>query len=170
MTMHVRDAGIWKTVEDPQVRDAGVWKPVQEGYVRDAGVWKKFYERLLIQLAGGSIGSVTLGSQAIAILDVKNDGTEVKTNHLGVIGTSDWMVPPTPALASNYEVRTTATGDTPTGTLGTWLSLGTTRSWSLGLSSAGSKSCVLSVSIRDAATLNVLATASYDLSVEYSNL
>lgn len=42
MTMHIRDATVWKTAS-PKVRDAGVWKQVQTGSVRDAGVWKTFF-------------------------------------------------------------------------------------------------------------------------------
>lgn len=45
MTMHVRDAGVWKDVraDGLYVRDAGTWKQVKEGYVRDAGTWKSFH-------------------------------------------------------------------------------------------------------------------------------
>jgi hypothetical protein len=65
-----------------------------------------------------------------------------------------------PALVGNYEVRATLnSGDTPTGTLGTWLSLSTTRSWVLTASPGNLLNANLTIEIRDTATSTVRATA-----------
>ena len=75
MTYHVRDAGVWKEITDPQVRDAGVWKEVQEGHVRDAGVWKKFYERVGINITNQSIGDTVIeGNFASVVYECRRNG------------------------------------------------------------------------------------------------
>jgi hypothetical protein len=43
MTLHIKDAGTWKTVNNVYVKDAGVWKEVNEIYIKDAGVWKNAF-------------------------------------------------------------------------------------------------------------------------------
>lgn len=76
---------------------------------------------------------------------------------------NEWMV--TGAVA-DYECRATLnSGDTPTGTLATWLALSTTRTWELSTSS-GLLTCNLTIEIRDAATTTVLDSASVTLTVE----
>lgn len=43
MPFSVKDAGVWKEVQEFFVNDGGVWKPVVEGWVKDGGVWKQFW-------------------------------------------------------------------------------------------------------------------------------
>lgn len=72
-----------------------------------------------------------------------------------------------PALAGDYEVRVTATGDTPTGSaLGTWLALSSTRSWELIASPGGTLTATLTVEIRDTATATVRDTATVTMTSE----
>ena len=42
MTLHVKDAGSWKSVT-PYVKDGGTWKAVTNAYVKDGGTWKEFF-------------------------------------------------------------------------------------------------------------------------------
>lgn len=58
MTAHVKDAGVWKPLNEIYVKDAGVWKPTKRGYVKDAGVWKPYTKSFEKQYASIS-GSVT---------------------------------------------------------------------------------------------------------------
>jgi len=58
MSIHVRDGGSWKRVNDLWVRDAGSWKRVSAAYVRDAGTWKQFYAR-------PHVTTVTVGSEIV---------------------------------------------------------------------------------------------------------
>ena len=44
MTLHVKDAGTWKTVNNVYVKDSGTWKEATYAYVKDAGTWKAFHE------------------------------------------------------------------------------------------------------------------------------
>lgn len=71
--------------------------------------------------------------------------------------------------ASDYEVRATlSSGTTPSsGTLNTWQSLGTTRSWSQTRSlTVGTRECVLLIEIRLASSGDVLASASVTITAE----
>ena len=56
--------------------------------------------------------------------------------------------------SADYDIMATlSSGDTPSGTLGSWLNLASTRTWGLTAGQEVSLTCVLAVSIRDAATL-----------------
>lgn len=69
---------------------------------------------------------------------------------------------------SAYEVRWTNTSGTPSsGTTGSWLNLGTTRSWTVNQAVAGTKSCTGTVEIRDATTGIVLASASITITAQF---
>jgi len=64
------------------------------------------------------------------------------------------------STVGNYEARATLnSGTTPTGTLNTWLNLGTTRTWSLSAATGNFQTCNLTIEIRDTATSTVRATA-----------
>lgn len=81
-----------------------------------------------------SIGFLTSGQQV-----------EVKNGNTSVIG--NWVNPST--KAADWEIRAVLdSGDTPTGTLGTWLSLSSNREWSFSVSSPESLSCVLTFEFR----------------------
>ena len=69
-----------------------------------------------------------------------------------------------PGTVSSYEIYVSKTsGTTPSGTLNTWLNLGTTRDWVLTAAAGNSSDCVLAVQIRDVATATVRATATITL-------
>lgn len=77
---------------------------------------------------------------------------------------SEWLLS---GAVGDYETRATkVSGTTPTGTLGSWVALSTDREWVLTQSAAGSSSCVLTVEIRNATTLEVLDTATITLWAE----
>lgn len=66
----------------------------------------------------------------------------------------------------DYEIRYNATGTTPAGdAINTWLSLSSSRSWSLSQSGVGDKATTGSLSIRLAANQVVLDGATLNLSV-----
>jgi hypothetical protein len=66
---------------------------------------------------------------------------------------------------SGYEIRVTPTSGTfSSGTVNTWLSLASNRNWSVVRTTFGTKSCTATVEIRNAGSLEVLATATYTLS------
>lgn len=84
-----------------------------------------------------------------------------------------WWTNNPESIGADYDIRATlVSGTTPSGpTLGstTWHSLSSTREWSLTRSTVGITSCSISVSIRDATTLTVLDTATYNIEVTLEN-
>jgi hypothetical protein len=79
----------------------------------------------------------------------------------------DWIVPNT--TASSYEVfATLVSGTISSGTTGSPLSLGTTRSWGVSASSPGSnQGCTLGISIRLISSGSQVAAATVTLYAEY---
>lgn len=107
-------------------------------------------------------------ADSTARLRFRNDGVLLLTRVIGssesgptpAIGSQEWLsAGNTPA---DYDVRVTETSGTfATGTVGTWLNLGTTRDWTqtrnFGTSGIGTTSVTYQVEIRDASTLEVLS-------------
>lgn len=78
-----------------------------------------------------------------------------------------WITPQT--QESNYEAFVTVTsGSLSAGTAGSWLNLGTNRTWSRVQSTDGSSTVVFTVQIRNAITLLVKTSASISLTAERS--
>lgn len=76
-----------------------------------------------------------------------------------------WCTPT--SEAGNYEVfATLVSGSTPSGTIGSWVALSTTREWALSSNIGVSKVCQLSLQIRRTGTGTVLATATIDLDAD----
>lgn len=75
---------------------------------------------------GAPSGSSSLGA---AGWELQNDGSYSVSNGGGVV-TGDWVSPSEAAVAALYEVKVDATSGTfDSGATGSFLSLGTTRSW-----------------------------------------
>jgi len=71
---------------------------------------------------------------------------------------------------NNYQIRAThISGSIPTGTYGTWLSLGTARSWVLSKSNVGIAAATIQFEIRHAITQVVFSTANvtFNITIEY---
>jgi hypothetical protein len=102
-------------------------------------------------------------STVSATYSVRSDGT-VQTNGSFF---ENWISDP--ASAGNYEVQAVlSSGDTPSGTLGSYLALTSNRTWTLTNPISGTtKACVLTVTIRKTGTATVLATATITMSAEH---
>lgn len=87
MTMHVKDAGVWRTAS-PRVKDGGVWRTVQRGSVRDGGVWKTFFNNTTFYVTV-SPTSVTETSQQVTITIGASYGFEGYVTY-SIIGTVGW--------------------------------------------------------------------------------
>jgi hypothetical protein len=127
---------------------------------------------------GGSAPVVSISNQTVQDIGIANpaiagysltNGGDVQTI-VGVSPTTvgQWISPA--SGFSGYEARVSVvsgSSGTLTGTTGTWLNLGTTRTWDL-TSFTSSLFCdrVLTVEIRDAGTLTVLTSATITLQVE----
>lgn len=105
-------------------------------------------------------------ADATATISLENDGDIVETNNGNAIDLGDWIAPK--VGISGYDVKATLLSGTLTsGTTGSNLNLGTTRSWSRAQTSVGSSSAQIRLDITRAGTTTpVLATATITLSAQ----
>jgi hypothetical protein len=108
---------------------------------------------------------------AIAQVEFSNTGSYTGTGN--VEGFSGNWITPTSAAGSAYEIRMTVnSGSTPSGSAtGTWLSLGTTRTWTISQSGAGTTTSNVTVEIRRASTGTVLSNGggAFDMTANVSS-
>jgi len=111
-------------------------------------------------------------SQGICEFKLGSDGVAYIADEIGVLNpiAGEWLVSGT---SSDYEVKATqnlTTGVPPgtvSGTFGSWQSLGTDRSWYVEVTNGGigvlNATLFMTIEIRDAVSLSVLATANVTL-------
>jgi hypothetical protein len=86
---------------------------------------------------------------ATAVYRLQNTGSTVSDT------SAPWVVPGD--AAPNYDVKATiVSGAVSTGTIGSWLNLGTTRSWTVSQNGAGENSATITVQIAYTGTTTVL--------------
>lgn len=112
---------------------------------------------------------VSPGSAA-AEVTFTNTGTYTGTGNIE--GFSGNWITPTSAAGSAYDIRMTVnSGSTPTGSAtGIWLSLGTTRTWTISRSGIGTNASNVTVEIRNASTLATLSNGggAFDMTADVS--
>ena len=166
MPLTYSDAGVNREMAAVFYSDAGTVRTIIEAYYSDAGVNRLVWvSTAAITLVGGTVSHTALSpADASATYLLNNTGTETSTP---AIISNTWL---RSGAAADYDVRATVTaGVTPTGSLtATWLNLGTSRTWQvLNTNNATSTlSATLTIEVRNAATLTVLATATVTLTAE----
>lgn len=100
---------------------------------------------------------------------LNSNGKVYSTNTVGsATYIEDWITPN--GAASGYECYVTVTsGSLSTGTSGSWLSLGTTRDWTVSTNTGGAvfiKTCTFTVDIRKIGTTTVLDSATITIEAE----
>lgn len=130
---------------------------------RNGGSWATVWAR--ITCSDATPWSSRVVGTATAAYETRSDGTVYNTNGTNtLVFLENWLAF---GSTSNYEIRATLlSGATPTGTLGSWTSLGTTSAWSLSQSISGVSTCALLIEIRNAASLSVVDTATVTLNAE----
>jgi len=119
-----------------------------------------------ISITDQIISDSTSGT-AQANYQIGSDG-KVRDQSLGIL--ESWLLGG--GTASNYEVRATVTsGSLSTGTVGSWLNCGTTRTWTLRNSAMNNSvlTCVMTVEIRLASSGVVQDSATITLEAESDN-
>ena len=118
-----------------------------------------------VQLSNVSVSSTGAGSQT-ATYTLESDGDVMSDSSIfGPVDEGDWVTPKASAPGT-YEARATLdSGDTPTGTLNTWLALTSNRAWSLTQSTVGSQQAELTIEIRKGSG-SALASATITLYAE----
>jgi hypothetical protein len=101
----------------------------------------------VISIADATVhGGGVLGFGASCTYSLENDGDIVHGSGAGT-DQGDWITPK--ESFSNYEARATLTsGALSSGTTGSWLNLGTPRSWVCSVPGEGSQSATLTIEIR----------------------
>lgn len=147
MTIHIKVSGVWQTVTDPQVKVSGVWQPVQEGWVKVSGVWEQFFARVVYQAVAATINSTdSEGFTVTGTLFYDSDGGVRKTQESAGSGSTtdvgEWSsAHPSETGGAGYSVRLTHQTGVDTYSsgsgLGTWVTLGSDRSWNFSGPSSG---------------------------------
>jgi hypothetical protein len=165
VTFSKKTGGAFAAITAPKRRSGGAWVDIQNGYRRASGAWTAIYTGIRVAITNQSPFST-------GVTGTRNAG--YKLTVAGAVQTSQgttttpayttretWLVSGT---ASQYDVRMTKNSGnaTPTGTLNTWLNLGTERTWEVqdAAADAVEQNATCTVEIRDATTLAVLDTAS----------
>jgi hypothetical protein len=108
-----------------------------------------------------------------AAAEVTFTNTGAYTGSGNIQGFSGNWITPTSAAGSAYDIRMTRnSGSTPSGSAtGIWLSLGTTRTWTISQSGAGTTASNVTVEIRNASTLAVLSDGggAFDMTANVSS-
>jgi hypothetical protein len=133
MTMHAKVSGSWRTIT-PYVKVSGTWRTVQSGYVKVSGTWREFFTNVLVYTPAISVSNYTksgVGGTSTVSFSLNNTGGGSTTGATqSSPGSFTWILA---GSASEYEVYVTGSasnGGAFTGTLNSWLSLGTSRTWS----------------------------------------
>lgn len=167
MTASVNDSSTWRDATRLYVNDVGTWREIISQYVNDGGTWRSVHDTAHLQDVFAE-NAVLAPTNASASIRVANDGTVLKEegSGAGFVSQFSWDLASSGAAASNYEIRLASAVGIVTGdATDTWLSLGTTRTWTKTRSSLGSSDGTGTVEIRDASTLDVLASASFRIRV-----
>lgn len=168
MPFQIYNGSAWVDPTTIKRSDGSTWTDVQNIYRSDGTSWILVWTRVLVNIANKTVGDFVFGGGdhwASSSYELLSSGVAREVTSAG--GTfnysGEWL---TSGSASSVEVRATLqSGSTPSGTLNTWLNLGTTRSWTLSRTGIGTSSCVLLVELRNAASGTVLDTATITLQV-----
>ena len=162
-----QDGGSQRTGVSLYYQDGVTLRTITEAWYQDGANLRKVWPAAAAALTNHSI-TATGGGTVTATFTLDNAGVASGATSPGGTGggtySGEWMLV---GPASGYEARfTILSGTLSTGTAGSWLNLGTTRTWTVSRSTIGSTICQGTVEIRDAATLAVLATATITLEAD----
>lgn len=118
----------------------------------------------LVLITDQTITDILVANPASAAYQLLNTGVCQRVTNSGTTFIQNWISPQ--SGMSGYEVRATVasgSGGTLNGTTGSWLSLGTSRTWELTESANTLATRVLTIEIRNATTLVVQTSASITL-------
>lgn len=151
MTLHVNDAGIWRTIRNVYVNDNGVWRELSEIYVNDAGTWRSVFSSTQILSFTGTVSGTS--SQSFSLFS-----TGFRSTFTSGTSGNAWLDPRVEMGA--YDVLAThvsGSGGIFTGVLDTWQNLSTTRTWGVP-SSPGSNTWTIDLTFRRAFDASVILT------------
>ncbi len=162
----VNDSGTARQIREVWVNDSGTARRINEIWVNDAGTARRIFVGDQITISDMTASAATSSpTSATASYALASDGDIDATAGTNTsVDRGDWISPQ--INMSAYEARATVTSGTlSSGTEGTWLSLGTTRTWNVVHSGigTGSTSCEFTLEIRRTSDGVVLDTATITL-------
>lgn len=115
----------------------------------------------VVYLAGGDINSIGLGVRT-ATLRIDTDGFVYFGDNAIFAQQYAWKIT---GSVGDYEAYCTVNAGSVSGTTGAWLALDATRDWSVIDSTDNGEdvAAAVTIQIRDASTLTVLASADFDI-------
>lgn len=152
----INDSGTARRITEVWINDSGTARRITEIWVNDSGTARLIFAGAQIESFSGEINQV--GTISFSLF---SDGT--RTNLDAEAGTNYWLEPQ--SGMSLFDVRATETsGSVTTGTVGSWLNLGTTRTWTKAPPGGpGASSVTLQLEIRRASDGVVLETNTIEL-------
>jgi hypothetical protein len=130
---HVNDSGTWRTLTEIHVNDSGTWREIEEVWINDSGTWRLVFVNAVVALGADKV-LLTDGSAGLAHLDNDGDWTSSCAVSCSSGTWSSTWVTPTSAAGSDYEARCTRNAGAAvacgSSDGSTWLSLGTSHTWS----------------------------------------
>jgi hypothetical protein len=122
----------------------------------------------VVTLSGGIVSDVVAApDSAFAGLRIDADGNvyAVASSGTSQIDTATDWVRPTSVASGSFEVRATLNSGSVTGTVGSWESLSTDRTWSVAAAAPGTQAANVTIEIRYGSG-PVLASGTYDISAQ----
>lgn len=117
-----------------------------------------------VQLLGGTVTAFGITSPT-ATVRIANDGRVYHGQNLGFTDQGAWLLA---GAASQFEIRATLVSGYVPETTGSWLALTSTREWSCTdvLADSTPETAIVTLEIRLAGTVTVLATANWTLTAD----
>ena len=170
MSLRVWNGSSWVPAVGVRVWNGSAWTPVDGGYTWNGSAWTQFYPTKMVSITdetASDLSKAGIGGTGVATYQLNSDGQAYRsvfsaTPLVAIIG--EWQLT---GSASDYEVFATfsGSGGTVSGPTGSWVSLGTTRDWTLSVTN-NFVTRDLAVQIRLASTGTVIDTATITLEVD----
>jgi hypothetical protein len=97
MTLKVKNAGNWATVQNLYHRQNGVWVPVQKAFIKQAGVWVEAYAAEVVVTLSANINNVSIQNLFSAADWASTKKKRVVISATTIVGS---VSPATPALVT----------------------------------------------------------------------
>ena len=160
--IYYQDGGFLRTPDYLYYQDGASTRTIVEAWYQDGANLRKVWPPDLVFLTNASAKATRPEpGTATATLSVSNIGAVVRTINGSGTSLYTWLIV---GAASDYDVRAThISGTVPTGTFGSWLNCGTTRSWSLSQGSLGTTTGSFTVELSQAGLATPIASATFTL-------
>ena len=166
MPLKVWNGSSWTEVGYMKVWNGSSWASLTNAYAWDGSAWKKYFPSVKVtDVSCINLTKAGIGGTASATYRLASSGQASRQQGAGLVSiTGEWLVGS--GTTSDYEVQGTwaAGGGTISGPTG-WVSLGTTRDWTLTVTN-NFEVRDLSIEIRIAATGLVIDTATIEFEVD----